>query len=155
MFDRRCICHGMLPKSFCAWDFSKCRDEAWVSKHSFLHAAEFHQMWVERCLTCHEITSSRIRIEDHETLKNNAESVFISQDVLSPELKTYQGKVGIMTSELLRAFSYESNSQTQDYASYSRLTCHSLNIDAHFLSEISEAASELCNSVTMLRHDKH
>ena len=140
-FGKRNIWHGMLPKSFCACIFSKYRDEAWISKHIYSLTVELHRMWLERSLTCKEITSSRTRIRDHEIIKNNVKSVINSKDILLPELEVNLYKVGIMTSEILPAFLHECFTQSQDYEYYSRLTDHSLNIAIQCRPETSEAAS--------------
>ena len=45
-----------------------------------------HQMWIERHPICHESTSSRIRIEDHEQFQQNVECMFNSNDTFPQEL---------------------------------------------------------------------
>ena len=50
-------------------------------------------MRTEIFLKHHEITSSVIRIEYHENLKKNAESVFNSQDIFSPKLEKTEVKL--------------------------------------------------------------
>ena len=106
-FGRRNLWHGLFPKSFCTWVFNKHRKESWISKFSALCILALHKMWIERCSICHESTSSRIRIEDHETLQTNVENIFDTHETLPPELEIHRGKVESMTSELLRAFLYE------------------------------------------------
>ena len=59
-----------------------------------------------------------------------------------------------MTLEIIRAFLHEHYAFTRDHESSTMLLDHSLNATAHFLPEISEAASELRNSVTKLRRNK-
>ena len=67
----------------------------------------------------------------------------------------YRGKEDVMTSELLRAFSYESYAHTHNYMFSSRLSDKTLNVTTHFQPKISHAASELRNSATRLRNTKH
>ena len=76
IFGRRNLCHGVFPKSFSAWMLNKYREESCRSKHSTIITLELHQMWIERCSECHESTSIRIRLEDHETLQQKAEIIF-------------------------------------------------------------------------------
>ena len=66
-------------------------------------------MWIERCLKCHESTSSRTLIEDHETLQQNVKSVFNSHDTLPHELETHRIKFDVITSKLLRSFHMKAN----------------------------------------------
>ena len=112
MFGRRNLWHGMFPKSFSNWIFNKYREEAWISKYSSLCTLTLHQMWIEICSTCHESTSVRMRIEDHETIQQNVEGMFNSNVILTQELETHRTKVCIMSSELLRSFSRENYART-------------------------------------------
>ena len=68
-FGRRNLWHGMFPKSFSDWIFKKHREEAWISKYSYICVLTLHQMWIEGCSLCHERNFSRIRIEYQETLQ--------------------------------------------------------------------------------------
>ena len=70
----------------------------------FMHSS-IVKMWIERCSICHEITSSIIRIEYYENLKNNVHCVFNSQDFLPPDLEIHRDKVDTITLELFRVFS--------------------------------------------------
>ena len=96
-----------------------------------------------------------MRIEDHETLQQNTEWIFNSNDTLTQELEIHRGKVDVMTLELLRAFLHESYAHAYDYMSSSRLSDHNLNAATHLRPEISEAASKLRNAATRLTHAKH
>ena len=106
-----------------------------------MRAVVLHKIWIERCSTFHESASSIIRIEYHETLKNNVHCAIISRRILLPDPETYRDKVDTMTSKLLSAFSREGCAWSQDHGSSCRLTDHSLNSAANFRPEISEDTS--------------
>ena len=111
-------------------------------------------MWLERCLTCHEFTRSRIRIDNHETLMSNIESKFDAHEDLTSELDAHRGKVDTMTSRFLRDLLHEYCTLTQDHSSSTLLRNHTLNSATKFRPDASEAASELRNAATRLRHKK-
>ena len=113
-----------------------------------------YKMWIERCSTFHESAFIIVRIEDHETLKNNVHCVLNSYVILPPGLEAHRDKAVTMTSEIIRTFLHEYYAVTQDHESSTMLLDHSLNATTHFLPDISEATSELRNSVTKLRRNK-
>ena len=77
-----------------------------------------------------------------------------SQVIFPLDLEMYRHNADTMTSELLRDFLCECYTLTHDHESSSILTYRAPNSDAHFHTEFFEAASELRNDVTRLRHDK-
>ena len=68
-FGRKNFWHGSFHNFFSIWIFNKYREEAWIGKFITLFVLELYQMKIERFSTCHESTSSRIRVEDYETLQ--------------------------------------------------------------------------------------
>ena len=145
----------MFTKSFSDWIFNKHRVQAWISKCSSLRAFTLHEMQIERFSKCRESIFSGIQIEDHETLQQNVESIFTSNKILPQELKMHRVNVDDMSSDLLTAFLCERYAHSQDFTSSLRLTNHTLNTTTHFLPETSDAAFELRNEATRLRHAKH
>ena len=154
-FGKMNIWHGIFQKSFSDYIFYKHREETWISKNSSLCALSLNQMWIERCSTCHESTFSRARIENQESLEQKVWWAFTSNNMLPQELEVYSGNADAKFSDLLRAFSYESYAQTQNFTSSLRITDHALSTTAHFCPEILETVSELRNDATRLRHVKH
>ena len=70
--------------------------------------------------------------------------------MLPQELEMHRGNVDTMSSDLLRAFSYEGYSHTQDCMPSLRLKNHTLNNATQFRPEISDSTSELRNEATRL-----
>ena len=113
-FGRRNLWHGVFFTSFSDQIFNKRREEVWISKYSSLCVLELHQMWIERCSICHESTSSRIRIEDHETLQQKIQSVYLIQMEYFHKNQKHTVEVDNMSSDLLRVFLHESYEHAQD-----------------------------------------
>ena len=92
--------------------FNNDREEACVSNRSPLFTLALHQMRIKICYMCHQSTSSRIRIEDHEILQQNEGCMFTSNDILPQELETHRVNLDDMSSNLLRDFLHGSYAHT-------------------------------------------
>ena len=86
-FGRINIWHEILPKSFCEWVFNEHIEDSWFTKHSTLCIEVLYKIFIERLSLLHERNFSTIRIEDNETLQNNARNVFSLHNTLPPKFR--------------------------------------------------------------------